>query len=125
MGCPPGPGPQSGRVFRCAPQALVLALAFAAGQAAPGDPPAGPAPPNDGLPGGRQAQVTVEPVKTSIYIGSVHLAMPPFAWRNGVYSADYTATVFPYFFYNEHGRVAIEFSGENLRQLLRGETVYF
>ncbi|MDD2763321.1 MAG: hypothetical protein PHE83_05030 [Opitutaceae bacterium] len=83
-------------------------------------------PPMDDVPLDRRyAQVTVDPTSTSIYIGSVSLAMPPFARRNGVYSTDYTARVSPFFFYNERGHISIEFSDDNLRQLMRGETVYF
>ena len=75
--------------------------------------------------GGRYAQVTVDATKTSIYIGSVSLAMPPFARLAGVYAADYSAEVFPFFFFNERGHISIDFSDDNLRQLQRGETVYF
>ena len=100
-------------------------LTFAVGMAAAEDPAPALLPPDDAPLGGRYAQVTVEPTKTSIYIGSVSLTMPPFARRAGVYSTDYSAKVFPFFFYNERGHLSIEFSDDNLRQLLRGETVEF
>ena len=100
-------------------------LTFAVGMAAAEGPAPAPLPPDDAPLGGRYAQVTVEPMKTSIYIGSVSLTMSPFARQAGVYSTDYSAKVFPFFFYNEHGHLSIEFSDENLRQLRRGETVYF
>lgn len=51
--------------------------------------------------------------------------MPPFVRRGAVYTSAYTATVFPFFFYNERGRIAIDVPDESLRQLERGEVVYF
>lgn len=125
MDCPAESVPHSGRVLRRVLLAFSLVLTFAAGMAVAEDPPPAPLPPDDAPLGGRYAQVMVEPTKTSIYIGSVTLTMPPFARQAGVYSTDYSAKVFPFFFYNEHGRLSIEFSDENLRQLRRGETVYF
>jgi hypothetical protein len=106
--------------------ACLLAFALAAALSAAGEAPAPAFPPPAGaLPGGRYQQVTVDPTKTSIYIGSVSLVMPPFTRRDGRYVSDYTAKVFPFFFYNEHGHLSIEFSDEDLRRLLDGETVYF
>jgi hypothetical protein len=96
-------------------------LTFTTGMAAAADP----APPSVTPLVGRYSQVMIDPTKTSIYIGSVSLTMPPFVRRDGMYTADYSAKVFPFFFYNEHGRLSIGFSDENLRQLLAGETVYF
>jgi hypothetical protein len=125
MDCPAESVPHSGRVLRRAVHALAFVAIISAGMAADEDPAPGPRPPAGAPPGGRHAQVTIEPAKTSIYIGSVSLTMPPFTRRAGVYSADYSAKVFPFFFYNERGHISIGFSDENLRQLLRGETVYF
>ena len=115
----------SGRVLRRAIHALGFMFALA-GSLAAGETQA-PVPPSPGdVPlEGRYAQVTVDPAKTSIYIGSVSLTMSPFVRCSGGYQTDYTAKVFPFFFYNEHGRISIEFSDENLRQLRRGETAYF
>lgn len=103
--------------------ALVATLAVAAAAEEPSAPALLPS--NNVPLGGRHARVTIDPTKTSIYIGSISLTMPPFARRDGVYTADYTAKVFPFFFYSEHGHISIEFSDENLRQLLRGATVSF
>ena len=125
MDCPVESVPHSGRVLRRVIHALALVVIISAGLAAAEGPAPTPLPPDDSPLGGRYAQVTVEPTKTSIYIGSVSLTMPPFARRAGVYSTDYSAKVFPFFFYNERGHILIEFSDENLRQLMRGETVYF
>lgn len=70
-------------------------------------------------------RVTIAPTKTSIYIGTVAMTMPTFHRADGRYTAPYTAKVFPYFFYNEQGHLAIEMSDEQLRRLERGETVEF
>jgi hypothetical protein len=125
MGCPAESVPHSGRVLRRVLLVLALVLTFVASTATAEDPVPAPLPPDDAPLGGRYAQVTVEPTKTSIYIGSVSLTLPPFVRQAGVYSTDYLAKVFPFFFYNEHGQLSIEFSDENLRQLRRGEMVYF
>ena len=70
-------------------------------------------------------RIDVAPTKTSIYLGSVAMTMPTFARRDGVYESTYTAKVFPYFFYNENGTLAVDLSEEHLRQLERGETIEF
>lgn len=70
-------------------------------------------------------RVTIAPTKTSIYIGTVAMTMPTFARKNGTYQSSYVAKVFPYFFSNEKGALAITLSDEGLRQLERGETVEF
>jgi hypothetical protein len=70
-------------------------------------------------------RVTIEPTKTSIYIGTVSMTMPPFVRKNGTYASSYTAKVFPYFFSNEKGTLAITLSDESLRKLERGEAVEF
>jgi hypothetical protein len=70
-------------------------------------------------------QVEIAPTKTSIYIGSVSMTMPPFAHRPGGYASTYVAKVFPYFFYNERGRLEIDVSDDQLRQLAQGETIHF
>ncbi|HWA10343.1 MAG TPA: hypothetical protein VG838_12895 [Opitutaceae bacterium] len=77
------------------------------------------------LPLERYATVTVEPAKTSIYVGSVTLTTPGFTREGVTYSANYTAKVFPYFFYNEKGRIWIDVPDADLRRLERGETVNF
>ena len=73
----------------------------------------------------RYRRVEVAPTKTSIYVGTVSLALPPLERRQGDYTATYEAKVFPFFFYNETGRLWIECSDEQLRQLGRGERVAF
>jgi len=109
-------------VFRPLPALALFAVLTAGLIAGEAPPPAGLA---STAPDGRFARVTVEPAKTSIFIGSVTLTLLPLARQPGVYEADYAAKVFPFFFYNEHGRFSIRFSDDNLRQLQRGEAVSF
>jgi hypothetical protein len=71
------------------------------------------------------ANVEVAPTRTSIYLGSVSMTMPAFVRVNGGYEAAYVAKVFPFFFYNESGRLRVEISDAALRQLERGESIEF
>jgi hypothetical protein len=73
----------------------------------------------------RYDRVEIAPTKTSIYIGSVSMTMPAFTRKAGVYESTYEAKVFPYFFYNEEGRLFVEVSDDALRRLGRGEPVDF
>jgi hypothetical protein len=73
----------------------------------------------------RYQTVAVEPVKTSIYVGNVTLTMPTFTREGGTYATTYAAKVFPYFFYNEKGKLWIDFSDDELRRLERKEVVNF
>jgi len=63
--------------------------------------------------------------KTSIYVGSVTLTLPPFLRVAGGYEADYAAKVFPFFFSNEAGRLRIELADATLRQLEAGQAIEF
>lgn len=75
--------------------------------------------------GDPHAVATVEKARTSIYIGNVTLTMPPFRRTGEIYQSTYQAKVFPYFFYNERGKIAITLSDDELRRLSQGETVHF
>ena len=70
-------------------------------------------------------RIDVAPAKTSVFLASVSMTMPTFVRRNGIYEAPYVAKVFPYFFYNDTGRLGVEISDELLRKLERGETIEF
>lgn len=70
-------------------------------------------------------EATVETARTSIYIGAVTLKMPPFTRAGDRYASTYAAKVFPFFFYNESGRLAITLTDADLRHLAAGERVYF
>jgi len=63
--------------------------------------------------------------KTSIYIGSVTLNVEPLVLSDGAYRSKYVATVFPYFFYNEHGTLAIAMPAAALLRVSRSEPVEF
>jgi len=71
------------------------------------------------------ARVDVAPTKTSIYIGTVSMALPAFSRRDERYESTYVAKVFPYFFYNEQGTLAIDLPDSALRRLAAGEPVEF
>lgn len=71
------------------------------------------------------ARVEVAPTKTSIYLGSVAMTMPAFARAGGAYESTYEAKVFPFFFYNETGRLRVNISDDLLRTLARGEPIDF
>ncbi|HEV8072584.1 MAG TPA: hypothetical protein VGP21_00510 [Opitutaceae bacterium] len=73
----------------------------------------------------RYNKAAIEPVKTSIYVGYVKLTTPIFTRTHAGYVSTYDAFVFPFFFWSEHGRMTIEASDDDLRQLARGETVLF
>lgn len=69
--------------------------------------------------------VTVDPAKTSIYVGSVTLSFTPSTRKAGIYAADYTAKVFPYFFMSEKGSLTLDAPDEVMRRLASGEAVDF
>jgi hypothetical protein len=71
------------------------------------------------------ARIEVAPAKTSIYVGSVSMTMPVFSRVGSTFESSYVAKVFPYFFYNESGRLTVEIPDEALRQLERGEPIEF
>ena len=79
----------------------------------------------DVAPLGAYARVEIAATRTSIYIGTVSMTTPPFVRHGGSYESGYQAKVFPYFFYNETGRLSIEISDEQLRALERGEAIEF
>lgn len=75
--------------------------------------------------GSNYERVEVAPTKTSIYVGTVAMTTGVFMRQQGVYESTYVAKVFPYFFYNESGKLSIELSDEMLRALERGEPIEF
>ena len=71
------------------------------------------------------ARVEVETAKTSIYVGSVTMHLTPFLRTGAGYHANYAAKVFPYFFWNESGTIAIDVPDDALHSLAKGETIQF
>jgi hypothetical protein len=70
-------------------------------------------------------RVAIAPTRTSIYLGSVAMTMPTFVRIDGGYEAPYVAKVFPFFFYNEAGRLRVEISDASLHRLEAGEAIEF
>ena len=57
----------------------------------------------DSPPPAHSQSVTVEPARTSIYVGTVSLTMPPFARRGTAFESTFDCKVFPYFFSKNSG----------------------
>lgn len=70
-------------------------------------------------------KITVETSSTSIYIGKVTLTVTSLSRQDGVYTGEYKAKVFPYWFMSEHGSFRMKVSDDQLAQVARGETVEF
>lgn len=69
--------------------------------------------------------VTVAPMKTSIYVGSVTLTTAVLKRSGDTFSTTYEAKVWPWFFWSETGRIAITLPQSQLEKLARGERVEF
>jgi hypothetical protein len=74
---------------------------------------------------GEWDSVTVEPVKTSIYVGNVRLTTGVFQRDGDTFATTYEAKVWPWFFWSETGRITITLPHANLEKLARGERVEF
>lgn len=70
-------------------------------------------------------RVLVEPVKTSIYVGSVTLTTQPFVRNDLTLGSTYAAKVFPWIFWNETGDITITLNAGQLARLERGERCVF
>lgn len=104
---------------------LLAAISLALACAAEPPPPGSGASPLPASAATDYPRVDVAPTRTSIYIGTVAMTMPPFTRRGEGFESTYVASVFPYFFYNESGSLRIEFPAEALARLARGESVDF
>jgi hypothetical protein len=69
--------------------------------------------------------VTVGPIKTSIYVGSVTLTTGVFRRDGDKFATTYEAKVRPWFFWSETGRITITLPAAELAKLARGERVEF
>ena len=76
-------------------------------------------------PAGGWDAVTVAPMKTSIYIGSVTLTAAEFRRVGDKFATTYEAKVRPWFFWSETGRASITVPQADLERLARGERVEF
>lgn len=70
-------------------------------------------------------RVSIAPMKTSIYVGSVTLTTEPFVRHGSTLSSTYRAKLWPWFFWGETGRITITLTDANLASLARGETTEF
>lgn len=70
-------------------------------------------------------RVSVPRMKTSIYVGSVTLSLGTFEREGNSLRTSYEATVFPWFFWGETGRITITLPAQDVERLARGETVEF
>jgi len=69
--------------------------------------------------------VTVAPMKTSIYVGSVTLTTGKFRRDGDKFSTTYEAKVWPWFFWSETGRITITLALADIAKLVKGERVEF
>jgi hypothetical protein len=70
-------------------------------------------------------RVTVAPMKTSIYVGSVTLTTTDFLHQGEGFSATYEAKVRPWFFWGETGRITIKLPSTDLTRLALGQPIEF
>jgi hypothetical protein len=71
------------------------------------------------------ARAEVAPTKTSIYLGSVTLTVPTLTRAGAEFVSTYSATVFPFFFFNEAGKFHILLPDADLSRLASGQPVDF
>jgi hypothetical protein len=69
--------------------------------------------------------VSIKPSITSVIVATVSMTMPPFVRTRTLYSSTYYARVFPYFFYNERGRIWMTISDDDLRKVASGASIDF
>ena len=73
----------------------------------------------------RWSHITVEPMKTSIYIGSVRLNTAVFERNGANFSTTYDARVVPWFFWNESGNITLFLNDAEWAKIGRGERTDF
>ncbi len=69
--------------------------------------------------------VSVAPVKTSIYVGSVALSTGVFRREGDRFTTTYEAKVRPWFFWSETGQITITLPASDRERLARGERIEF
>jgi hypothetical protein len=70
-------------------------------------------------------EAVVLPAKTSVYLGTMTLALTPLIRTGARFESTYTAKFFPLVFFGEQGRFWIEASDADLARVAKGETVAF
>ncbi len=71
------------------------------------------------------AKVKVEPMKTSIYVGTVTLTPEVFTHQGQTYVTTYKVDVWPWFFWGETGSVTIAMTDAQVARVLQGHAVEF
>lgn len=71
------------------------------------------------------SRVEVPVLRTSIYVGSVRLTTSPLQRSGESYAGTYDARVVPWFFWSEHGEIAVTASEADLLRLRTGEEIEF
>ncbi len=69
--------------------------------------------------------ITVEPMKTSIYVGSVRLNTGVFERNGAKFSTTYEAKVVPWFFWSESGNITLFLNEAEWAKIARGERTDF
>lgn len=69
--------------------------------------------------------VSIAPMKTSIYVGSVSLTTDVFVRDGSTLVSTYGAKVWPWFFWGETGKITITLSDTTLASLAKGERAEF
>ncbi len=70
-------------------------------------------------------RVSIGPMKTSIYVGTVTLVPGVFVREGSTLAATYEAKVFPWFFWGEHGKIMITLTDADLANMAKGEKAEF
>lgn len=70
-------------------------------------------------------RVSIAPMKTSIYVGSVSLTTAVFVRDGSTLASTYDAKVWPWFFWGENGKITITLTDASLARLARGERAEF
>jgi hypothetical protein len=69
--------------------------------------------------------VSIEPAVANLIIATVSMTFQPFVRHKSVYASTYAARVFPYFLFNEKGRIWIDLPDDVLARADRGQPVDF
>ena len=70
-------------------------------------------------------RISVAPMKTSIYVGSVTLTTGVFERQGSTLATTYVAKVRPWFFWGETGKITITLTDADLANLAKGEKAEF
>jgi hypothetical protein len=69
--------------------------------------------------------VAIKPATATIYIATISMTFQPFVRHRTEFASTYSAKVFPYFFYNEKGRIWIVITDDELRRVDSGGSIDF